>query len=311
MLPKVGFESQAKLGARHVSTNHVDAHRAGIGGLVLFAFLSFLLPVFGVGMTMLGIWFFNKDALTNPAVIVPVVLLGSVLAVVGGLAFLAIVMYYLRLTTKSTALGLPDGSVRAVIAISLLFLFAIMAVTLYFDLRVYQKDPLISADVAKQLITVVATLAVSVAGFYFGTSSVAAAVRAVARVEPRLQVAEPASPQYLSTAPGSLLKNIRLVSQPGGEPLGWRVSGDENAQLTQTEPNVFRYERGPKSSDNVTLVFSLLNHPEATAVLEVRATPLPPQPPAAPVQPSADDNPPPEPGPAPATETGQTAAHQS
>jgi len=274
-----------------VSTKQVDPQRAGLGGLVLFALLSFLLPVFGVGMTMLGIWLFNKDALTNPAVIVPVVLLGSVLALVGGLAFLAIVMYYLRLTTKSTALGLPDGSVRAVIAISLLFLFTIMAITLYFDLRVYQKDPLISADVAKQLITVVATLAVSVAGFYFGTSSVAAAARAVARVEPSLQVAQPPSPQYLSSMPGSVLKDIRLISQPGSEPLSWRVSGDENTQLTQTEPNVFRYERGPKSSDSVSLVFSLLNHPGTTAVLEVRVTPPPPAPP--PVQLAADDQQPP------------------
>lgn len=109
------------------------------------------------------------------------------------------------------ALGLPEGSVRAVLALALVLVFAIMSVFLFDQLerpsgrlstgltaeqvgllapgRVLSLEPepstdpqtfsvtLSSADpgasqLAQQLVTVLATLVTAVAAFYFGASSV-------------------------------------------------------------------------------------------------------------------------------------------
>jgi len=120
----------------------------------------------------------------------------------------------LNLSQPAHSLGLPEGSVRAVIALSLILIFAIQAVYLYgdlarttttykaitqeqldaipkehilstrptevegetgFDVDVSIARTAASVDFAKQILTTVSTLVVAVAGFYFGSKSVAVA----------------------------------------------------------------------------------------------------------------------------------------
>ena len=159
------------------------------------------------------------------------------------------------------------------LAISLLFLFMILSVFLYGTLsQVDATDAAKSSaiDIAKQLVTTVATLAVSVAGFYFGAASVTAAARAVGRVEPKVNVLSPTGPQTLPRDGSAELADIRLGSEPPGQALSWKIIGDNDGKLFQSAPNVFTYRRGTAASDVVTLEFSLQSNPDITTKLEVK-----------------------------------------
>ena len=61
----------------------------------------------------------------------PLVAIGGVVVLVLLLTAVAIMFSILSLTNKEQALGLPEGSIRAVIALSLIVLFAILSVFLY------------------------------------------------------------------------------------------------------------------------------------------------------------------------------------
>jgi len=242
-------------------------------GLVTLSLLSFLLPAAAVSVSVVTIGTVNATLLTKAQVQIPIVLIASVLALLGGLSFIVIVLSHLKLTTPRYALGMPEGSIRAVLAISLLFLFMILSVFLYGTLS--QADATDAAkssaiDIAKQLVTTVATLAVSVAGFYFGAASVTAAARAVGRVEPKLNLLSPTGQQTLPRDGSAELADIRLGSEPPGQALSWKVIGDNDGKLFQSAPNVFTYRRGTAASDLVTLEFSLQSNPDITTKLEVK-----------------------------------------
>ncbi len=240
----------------------------------MYAVLSFLLPTIATAFAVGAIAVANRSLLDRPEVQLPIVLIATVLAVLGGLSFLVIVFSDLGLATSDAPLGMPEGSVRAVIAISLLFLFMIISIFLYANLAGSDNSAArdASPDVAKQLVTIVATLAVSVAGFYFGTSSVAAAAKAVAQATagPSIQVASPSSPQTLDKAEGTKLEGIRVESQPTGLAIDWRVEGDDGP-VVQTASNVFTYTRGKSASNLVTLYFFLDSYPGVVTKLDIKA----------------------------------------
>lgn len=238
-----------------------------------FAAFAFLLPAIAVAGTIAAVGIVNRSVLASPEVELPIVLIATVLALIGGLTFMVIVLHYMRLTTKGAALGMPDGSIRAVIAISLLFLFMILSIFLYENM-VGSSDAATrsaSADVAKQLVTTVSTLAVSVAGFYFGTSSVAAAARAVTRGQPALTVVSPSQPAIMAKDPAAEPLEIRLIAVPGDQAIASRVMGDADAQVVQTSPGTFVYRRGPAPADTVIIEFYLVASPDIRAQVEITA----------------------------------------
>jgi hypothetical protein len=57
--------------------------------------------------------------------------IGGVIALILMLTLVATIFWLLGLTDKTQAMGLPDGSIRAVIALSLIVLFAILSIFLY------------------------------------------------------------------------------------------------------------------------------------------------------------------------------------
>jgi hypothetical protein len=175
-----------------------------------------LLGVFGAAL-LLGTAFFLKDVdwikySTSPSLLLPLLLIIGVMLLITSLAAYAIVLHGLQLSGAGVhALGLPEGSVRAVLALALLLVFAIMSVFLFIQLQhpsgrvstgltaeqvglfapgqVLSIDPEAStspqtftvsvatadpaaSQVAQQLVTVLATLVTAVAAFYFGASSV-------------------------------------------------------------------------------------------------------------------------------------------
>lgn len=91
----------------------------------------------------------------------------------------------LNLTDSKQALGLPEGSIRAMIALILLLVFIIMGIYLFntagFEWTITDEGERFAQitdegeRLAQQLITTIGTLVVAVAGFYFGASAVSAA----------------------------------------------------------------------------------------------------------------------------------------
>src|SRR5690242_1953697 len=132
-----------------------DKPSAGL--LAMYAVLCLALPglVVGLGIALaFGVGSKNGQLQFRPDVELPLELMGSVLALVGAIAFMVIVFKQLDLTTPNEALGLPDGSIRAILAVSLIFLFLIMSVFLYAQVNAAGKDSP-GLDIAKQLVTTV------------------------------------------------------------------------------------------------------------------------------------------------------------
>jgi hypothetical protein len=123
--------------------------------------------------------------------------LGLIMFVVS-LTLAAVVLKRMGLACKFEALGLPSGSVRALIALSLIIIFAIMTIYLYSNLGsapvvlnsnvtvVYPNGTWTSTlnstsvltepteaqkDFSLQTLTTVSTLVVAIASFYFGTKA--------------------------------------------------------------------------------------------------------------------------------------------
>jgi hypothetical protein len=139
----------------------------------------------------------------------PLVLIVGIVIFLATVSMVVAVFKLLGLTDARHALGLPEGSVRAFIALGLILLFFILVVFLYadvsapqsrrlqgvtqaqadaipgeqirskvaagegrFNLEVTRPHSEAGQDIAKQVVTTVSTLVVAIAAFYFGATSV-------------------------------------------------------------------------------------------------------------------------------------------
>jgi hypothetical protein len=108
------------------------------------------------------------------------------LTVIAGASALVLVLFILaagftamKMNDPQQALGLPDGSIRAMIALMLIIIWIIMSVFLL-DVVNGAKAGSDTARLAQQLVTTIGTLVVAVAAFYFGSRSVESATQALA-----------------------------------------------------------------------------------------------------------------------------------
>jgi hypothetical protein len=118
----------------------------------------------------------------NQTVALPLLLITGIVVFLGALASLVVIFRRQGLANRDFALGLPDGSIRAIIALSLILLFAILAVFLYIGQGGFGTDSQPTdgqTDMAKQLVTTLSTLVVAIASFYFGSTTVEKAKRPV------------------------------------------------------------------------------------------------------------------------------------
>lgn len=107
----------------------------------------------------------------------PLLIVAAVAALLASLALVVAVFAIYQLADKTYALGLPDGSVRAIIALLLIVLFS--ATTVFLTVRLQNAAagaPIV--DFAKQLLTILGTLMTAVSSFYFGTRAVADGAKA-------------------------------------------------------------------------------------------------------------------------------------
>jgi hypothetical protein len=98
-----------------------------------------------------------------------VLLLTGVIGLLTAITVATVFFHGLSLSDRAEPLGLPRGSVRAIIALSLILIFALVSIYLYSSLSA--KNSAGADDLAKQLITTLSTLVVAVASFYFGAST--------------------------------------------------------------------------------------------------------------------------------------------
>ena len=144
----------------------IHVQRAALWRYSILGILPIAVLAIGVGVYSLV----PNTPYAGIAILVSAALIGLLLA----LAVVAVFFYGLSINDKNEALGLPRGSVRAVIALALILVFAIMSVYVYGS-----SDGQAAEDIAKQLITTLSVLVVAVSSFYFGSKSVEAATTAM------------------------------------------------------------------------------------------------------------------------------------
>lgn len=171
--------------------------------LGLFAILGF------VSLTSFAISWFPGTTLD---IVLTVVL--SLIAVVVTLAMLVVVYALFGLHDRKQALGLPDGSVRALVAMMLLIVLAIFA-GYYFDHldRTAREG---QADFAKQVISVIATLVTAVVSFYFASRT----------------SQDVASGRDDSSDTPPTVDTIKPKSSPSGEPVTIEITGTKLQDVT-------------------------------------------------------------------------------
>lgn len=125
------------------------------------------LAAFILLFVMLGYGLLKSDVTIK----LPLLVIIGVMALFATLALVAMAFSVAGLSDATQALGLPEGSVRAAIALSLIVIFSITAIFFYNSLasRVDPATPLPSDDFAKEVFTIVGTLMTSVVSFYFAS----------------------------------------------------------------------------------------------------------------------------------------------
>lgn len=164
----------------------------------------------------------------------PMLVVAGVIALLGAIGFLVVVFAFFNLQNSNQALGLPDGSVRAVVALMLLIIFSILAV--YYFEELAKGVATQRADFAKQVVALMGTLLTAVTTFYFGAKSSSDALGATgtagATVTPELHGIEPShgapGGTYRVTIFGTnlLTANVAKLVRPDDEVRGtWVLSG--------------------------------------------------------------------------------------
>jgi hypothetical protein len=186
----------------------------GVRFLVVFLAITILLA------TVLWVGAATFSNANRPETVLTLLLIFGVVALLVTLAVMVTLLRVFGLTDPSQPLGLPEGSIRAVIALTLILVFAIMSVFLYWDaahpettqstgltgdiLNMLPSDRVIavtarsvngatvydvttttegqtSNQLGLQLVTIVGTLVTALAAFYFGANSVKSAQAAATR----------------------------------------------------------------------------------------------------------------------------------
>lgn len=272
-----------------------------LGGIVVMMAATVLLIVVAVGQL-------NTDNVFRPEIALPLVVITGVIALLGTLAIAAATFGIFDMADKSQALGLPAGSVQAVIALSLILIFAVVA--LYASsastTKTFESTGLSAAEykalppgevvashrvkeegettytvvrsvedanaqnINTQLLTTVSTLVVAVAGFYFGSKSVQEGSRAALDAAAPTRVLSVVDPVSPHLLEGDAL-TIKLQSVPPQAQLRWSTEGDKEGQLLQSQGGTFIYTPGKKdrAGSSATLHFEQVDDPSVSASLLV------------------------------------------
>ena len=222
-----------------------------------------------------GLVAFSGGLVEWPEFGLPLLAVAGVVILLAILTVMVLIYKQLGLEDRNQALGLPEGTVRAIIALMLIVIFVITAVFLYFNLSdspgvvlegltesqvdaipgneligrevelddegqptdrftvTVFKENRASEDFAKQLLTMLSTLVVSISSFYFGSRAVAeagttASVTAVEDITPSSTT--PPQTDMTITVRGSNFQQVQTVKLVRGneEIIAKSFLGSEN-----------------------------------------------------------------------------------
>jgi hypothetical protein len=237
-----------------------------------------MLSLIAVFVTYVLIWIVDENGkkAVDPNLGFPLILIFGVIDFLVFLTLTSHILNYLGLSCKEEALGLPAGSVRALIALSLIVIFAIMAIFMQMQLSaaplkdingnylmdangqvIYNQPSQDKKDFALQTLTTISTLVVAVAGFYFGTRAVEAAKGEITK-----KVTLTTDPKnFIRIKSGEPLA-IQVSTNPENQGLDWLVEGDIPKSLVHEKLNEFKYtpsKKPDRTQEAVTLTFIVAN----------------------------------------------------
>src|SRR6266487_661198 len=225
------------------------------------------------------------------------------LVIILGLGVLLVLLFImaagfssLDIADKSQPMGLPEGSIRAIIALFLIVVWIVMSIYLFSAVG----GPSSNSDavkLAQQLFTTLSTLVVAVASFYFGSRSAASAHRASApstatskpvirRVNPTSSLLGEAKQDLPLTIEGMNFqspKEVRLIQ--GSEVMDGTVISTSETKI-QCKFTILPNQKSGKwdliivngdgGQDRLDEAFELQVPPAQQAPLAQQATPAPP-----------------------------------
>ena len=241
----------------------------------------FLYLVLGISsLVILALAIGYRDLNIDSAFALPLVLIFGVIDVFIVLTLAGKIFINTSYGCKDEALGLPSGSVRALIALSLIIIFAIMAIFMYNQLspsanmlHVSANQTVIFAngtaftntggdtyvladpsqaqrDFSGQTLTTVSTLVVALSGFYFGTKAVATAKGKESSEDP-LSIT-PTGPKIKIGAKETL--PITVESDPENQKITVTVKGDDPSTLKQSDKNSKIYQYTPSEKAELAVL---------------------------------------------------------
>jgi hypothetical protein len=239
------------------------------------------LAILAVSTIMLLILLYEE----NVSYALPLIVVFGVIGFLAALTTTTTVLSHFNLTNRNEALGLPSGSVRALIALSLILIFAIMVIfmqgqlspkpltyengTIMMDQNntiIYTEVSEAQKDFSLQTLTTVSTLVVALAGFYFGTKSVEVA-KGVSEA-PEITV-NPEGDVNLDFNEQKVLYPIRVKTAPENEAVNWKIDDEKNGKLEPIKQNEFKYTPSESAEDVVSLTFQLAKNPEISESIKV------------------------------------------
>jgi hypothetical protein len=143
----------------------------------------------------------------------------------------------LQLTSPKSAFGLPEGSIRAIIALVLILIFVVMAIYLVEAVFLDPKTSTEAQTAATQILATVGTLVAAVAAFYFGSAAVTAGTRAAtAAVETARASARPSAITKGSARVDDGYELVGVVNPRGIETQYYFEYGQEQTYGNRTAP---------------------------------------------------------------------------
>lgn len=112
----------------------------------------------------------------------PMLIVVAIVAVLGAVILLARLLASAGLSDRAHALAMPEGSIRALIALMLIVVFAVF-VAIFFERLIARPGPT-QADFAKQVVVLLGTLLTAVTSFYFGEKAMASMSSGIAPSKP-------------------------------------------------------------------------------------------------------------------------------
>jgi hypothetical protein len=301
----------------------------GLGYSGIAALTAILIPLgLWFGLQVGRKWFGEEQSLTSASVVLTLVVIAGVISLLAVLMMTALAFSAVKLSDNKQALGLPEGSVRAVIALSLIVIFVITVVFLFGGLNrplgriehitfeqanavpvtvlvskraedpavaelqkkaedakakndpnaaTLQKDAETAAraslytversvdpsrgseDFAKQIITTISTLVVSISAFYFGSSTAISAQKSATTAAPVITK----QPTDLSV-PAEKPAEFSVAATGPNLSYQWQKLTDSgNTDISGATTNTYRISKA-MPNDNGTQFLCKITNPAGT-----------------------------------------------